>query len=496
MSRFNQSVKNSKVTENHEGETAYKLSPELELYSLSCTSLMQPKFYEKDTEQLDRLRDLIKKCSPEFVVKLAIYAREQMYLRTIPIVLVVELAKIHKGDNLISKATERIIQRADEITEMLAYYQFANNRTELKKLNKLSKQIQIGIANSFHKFNEYKFAKYNRKTEVKLKDALFLCHAKPLNEEEDVLFKKIINDNLSVPYTWETMLSEAGQKGEDKKVIWEELIDSNKVGYMAMLRNLRNMLDAKISNEHMIKVTNFLKRPDNVRNSKQLPFRYFSAYRELEQNASINTDMILGALEEAVKVSIGNVKGLDCNVLIASDVSGSMESTISARSSVELYDIGLLLGQLLKLKSPSSICGFFGDIWKVKRFTGDTPLQNTLRLHECEGEVGYSTNGYKVIEWLLQNKTVMDKVFIFTDCQMWDSYTGSNTFKEYWNQYKQLSPNAKLYLFDLNGYGNTPINTRQNDVYLISGWSEKVFDMLDSIDNGTKNLQAINTIQI
>jgi hypothetical protein len=129
------------------------------------------------------------------------------------------------------------------------YYQLANERTDLKKLNKLSKQIQKGLVKSFNKFDEYQFAKYNRKAEVTLKDALFLVHPKAKDENQQAIFNKIVNDSLETPYTWEVELSVLGQTkfaddAERKAAFknkWEELIFSNKLGYMATLRNLRNI---------------------------------------------------------------------------------------------------------------------------------------------------------------------------------------------------------------------------------------------------------------
>jgi hypothetical protein len=507
MSRFNQSTKTvkSSKTVNAEGAEAYTLTPKLELYSLACTFLGQDKFYEKADKQLKRLVELIKKNDPEFVAKLAVYVREKMYLRTLPLVLSVELAKVHSGDNLVSRAVERVIQRVDELTEILAYYQFSNNRKDVKKLSKLSKQIRLGIANAFNKFDSYQFSKYNRDNEIKLKDALFISHPFPKDNKQENIFKKIVDDTLEVPYTWEVELSRLGQqkfdteeaKAEAVSKKWEELIASNKLGYMATLRNLRNILDAKVSTIYIEKVCQYLSNAKAVRNSKQLPFRFFSAYRELEGNASKHTDKILFALEEAVKISIENIPTLNGDVLIACDVSGSMQTPISAKSKVERYDIGLLLGQLLRLKCENNILGIFGDTFKVKRTTSKELLSNTMRLHDIEGEVGYSTNGYLVIDWLIKNKVVMDKVIMFTDCQMWDSrYGNTQNFADYWRTYKQIAPKAKLILFDMAGYGNTPIDTKTNDVYLIAGWSDKIFDMIEAYENKESAVKEIEAMEI
>ena len=184
----------------------------MELYGAVVTTSLENATYERNKDRLIRIQKLIAKCDATFVAQLAIYARTQMYLRSIPLVLVIELAKTHKGDSLVSNTLYKIILRADEITEALAYYQMTNERTGSKKLNGLSKQVQKGIAKAFTRFDEYQFAKYNRKTEVTLKDALFLTHPKANDEISQSLFNKIVNDSLEVPYTWETELSAIGQK--------------------------------------------------------------------------------------------------------------------------------------------------------------------------------------------------------------------------------------------------------------------------------------------
>jgi len=326
--KFNQKAQGSNTITNYEGEKAYKLSPAMELYSAVVTSSLSDQFYEKNDEKVVRIRDLIAKNDPVFVAKLAVYARKQMNLRSVPLVLAVELAKIHAADQLVSTLISHIIERANEITEILAYYQMANAREGIKKLGKLSKQVQKGLAKAFNKFDEYQFAKYNRATEIKLRDALFLVHPKPKDEAQQAIFDKIVKGELQTPYTWEVELSVLGQKGFDKKeeafkAKWEELIDSEKLGYMAILRNLRNILQAEVSQTHINKVANYIANEKAVLNSKQLPFRFFSAYRELEMVISAQTSILLNALESALQISAANIKGFDenTNVLLACDVS-------------------------------------------------------------------------------------------------------------------------------------------------------------------------------
>jgi len=522
MSKFNKTKKNSNKTINSEDAVAYKMSDELELYTLVCTTVLSNKFYENQVDTVKRLRNLVKKCSPKFVSKLAVYAREKMYLRSVPLVLVVELAKIHTGDNLISKLTQRVVQRVDEITELLSYYQESNNRTDTKKLGKLSNQIKKGIRNVFEsdKFTEYHFSKYNRKTDVRFRDALFLTHPRPSNKEQKKLFSDIANDTLDTACTWETQMSEAGKQDSpatSKKAVWEEMINSKKMGYMATLRNLRNMLQEGVSRECMQKACDYLSNPVAVSNSKQLPFRFLSAYRMLvdsdpcryggsmwdkPENAveSPYLTMVLEALEEAIKLSIQNIPMFDNeNVLIATDVSGSMQHSVSGRSVISLYDIGTVLAMMMHSKCKTSVAGMFGDDWKVVNFPSTDILRNADEIHRRNGEVGYSTNGYKVLKWACNKKNFkFDRIMMFTDCQLWNSsWSDSDTLQGLWNDYhNRVNPDAKLYLFDLNGYGNTPIEVRDNNVVLISGWSDKVFDILAAIDNGKSAIDEVMSIEI
>lgn len=504
--RFNLFQAKKEEQRNFEQEVSYVLTPEMELYTAVVTSALSDQFYEKVDDRLMRLRDLIAKVDPVFVVQLAIYARNEMHLRSIPLVLAVELAKMNSGNNLVQIVVKEVVQRADEITELLAYYQLANERTGTKKLHRLAKQLQKGLAEAFNRFDEYQFAKYNRNTEIKLRDALFLIHPKAKSEEQQGVFNRIAMNELALPYTWETELSALGQvqfvdevaKARAFKLKWEELIASGKLGYMAMLRNLRNIVEAQVSTVYMLQVCKILANEDAVRNSKQLPFRFLAAYHELKFLVSPDVPMLMNALEDAIRISIASLKGFDVNeqILVACDVSGSMQKPISARSKILLYDIGLLLGMLLQSKSKRVITGIFGDRWKVVNMNNGNVLANVDAFYQREGEVGYATNGYKVIEDMLARKVILSKVMFFTDCQMWDS-TGANvSLTLAWKKYKQLAPQAKLYLFDLAGYGQAPISLLENDVYLIAGWSEKVFDVLEAIDKGADALSTIKKIEL
>jgi len=526
--KFNLLNKAKTQVTNYEGAKAFVMSAEMELYTAVVTWSLNDSFYEKNEDRMNRVRALIAKCDPAFVGKLAVYARTKMYMRSVPLVLVTELAKLHSGDNLVARVTDGVIGRADEITELLACYELMNERKGPKKLNRLSKQLQKGLTTAFNRFDEYQFAKYNRDGAIKLRDALFLVHPKAKDELQQVLFNKIVNGTLQTPYTWETELSALGQlsfDSEEAKAMafrakWEELIDSGKLGYMALLRNLRNIQEAGVSYAHFEKVCARLADADEVAKAKQFPFRYLAAYRELinpvvtkvpaqslvkkltalmqGQNKGY-TGELLDALEKAVQASAANIKGFDhdTRVLLACDVSGSMQIPVSAKSKILLYDVGLMLAMLLQSRCKNVEVGMFGDKWKTITAPRNNILGNVQEFYRREGEVGYATNGYLVIKDILQRRVEIDKVFLFTDAQLWNSNNTADHIQNLWLRYKaEVSPNANLYLFDLKGYGQAPLQILRNNVYLIAGWSDKVFEVLAALENGGSALDAINNIEL
>ncbi|MCD0488487.1 TROVE domain-containing protein [Pedobacter sp. MC2016-14] len=512
---------------NYEGAKSFTLTPEMELYTAVVTWGLNDSFYEKNEARLARLQKLISDCDPIFVGKLAVYTRTKMYMRSVPMVLTTELAKRHAGDNLVAKVTEGVVNRADEITELLACYELLNERSGTKRLNRLSKQLQKGLSAAFNSFDEYQFAKYNRDGTIKLRDALFLVHPKAKDDAQQMLFNKIVNGTLQTPYTWETELSALGQLNYDSNEAkaaafckkWEELIDSGKLGYMALLRNLRNIQEAGISYPHFQKVCSRLSDSEQVAKAKQFPFRYLAAYRELITTGTYlpikglpkklsalllghngYTGELLDTLEKAVQASAANIKGFDheTRVLLACDVSGSMQTPVSAKSKVLLYDVGLMLAMLLQSRCKNVEVGMFGDTWKTISLPRNTILGNIQEFYRREGEVGYATNGYLVIKDILSRKMKMDKVMLFTDCQLYNtSPTTGEHIHALWLRYKaEVAQEAKLYLFDLKGYAQVPLQVLKNDVYLIAGWSDKVFEVLAALENGGSTLDAINKMEL
>lgn len=265
---------------------------------LSCL-LWESTFYESGVSIADRITDLAARCTRQEVADLAVEARTEHGLRHAPLLLLLDL--VRRGGTGVADAIFNTITRADEVTELLALYWRDGKRP-------LSKQLKLGLARALGKFNEYQLAKYDRNNSaVRLRDVLFLTHAKPKDDEQAALFERLANNDLTTPDTWEVGLSTGG----DKKETFTRLIEEGKLGYMALLRNLRNMEEAGVNPKLIRQAIRERKGARWV-----FPFRYTAAAR----HAPRYERDIDAALIEAVMEG-GKLEGTT-NVLV--DVSGSM----------------------------------------------------------------------------------------------------------------------------------------------------------------------------
>jgi len=309
----------------HEGAPAYlHLTPEQQLRRsvMSCL-LWESEFYEDGVTIADRILATAKQCSPTVVANLAIEARTKFNLRHVPLLLLIALAEIGRGTRLVSETIEKTIQRADEPGELLAMYWNPKKRP-------IAAQIKKGLATAIRKFNAYSLAKYDRDAKVKLRDVLFLVHAKPQDEEQAAVWKKLIDGTLESPDTWEVALS----AGADKKETWERLLREQKLGYLALLRNLRNMAQVNVDSGLIRDALLARKGAQRV-----LPFRYVAAARACPQ--------LEPTIDTALSEAIAELPVLPGKTAILVDVSRSMDDRLSAKSDMTRVDAAAALASIL-----------------------------------------------------------------------------------------------------------------------------------------------------
>src|SRR5262249_23443803 len=199
-----------------------------------------------------------------------------------------------------------------------------------------------GLARAVTKFDAYQLAKYNRESTVKLRDVLFLCHAKPKNAEQAATWKKLVENTLESPDTWEVALS----AGKDKRETWERLLREGKVGGMAVLRNLRLMLAAGVAPKLVAEG-----RDKGI--VRALPFRFVTAAHhapKLEQ-----------AIEKAMLEGIVGLEKLPGLTGLVVDVSGSMNYRLAKIGETARMDAAAGLAILLREKAQELRVATFSD---------------------------------------------------------------------------------------------------------------------------------------
>ncbi|HTW80119.1 MAG TPA: hypothetical protein VME23_11290 [Terracidiphilus sp.] len=227
-----------KIPRTHEGAKARVITSEQALRRtvLSCM-LWEGEFYEDGVQIAGRIHELVPKVEAEKVAALAVEARERMKLRHAPLLLVREMARYATHRGFVADTLMRVIQRADELSEFVAIY-WAGGRQPL------SAQVKKGLAAAFGKFDEYALAKYDRAGAVRLRDVLFLSHARPASEAQAELWKRLAENQLATPDTWEVALSAAG-RGEKAEVreaarreVWERLLAERNLGALHASKQL------------------------------------------------------------------------------------------------------------------------------------------------------------------------------------------------------------------------------------------------------------------
>jgi hypothetical protein len=384
-----------------EGGVASHLSPidQLKRTVLACL-LWESGFYESGEQVADRIKRLVPLCSPHDVAALAVEAREKQRLRHAPLKLVRELARDSKRcpEGLVADTLARVIQRADELPEFLAMYWNGDGKKPI------AKQVKKGLARAFQKFDEYQLAKYNRDNAIKLRDVLFMVHAKPRDEAQAALWKRLVDGQLAEPDTWEVALS----AGSDKKETFERLIREGKLGYMALLRNLRNMQAAEVDSALVFKAL-----ADGAEKAKALPFRYVAAARAVPAWE--------GAIDQAMQASMQGMDRLLGSTVVLVDVSGSMNTKLSEKSDLTRMDAAAALAVLVRgIATECRVFTFSNAVAEVPPRSGMALMDAVIRSQPHGGTyLGGALEALKT-----QAKVRADRLIIITDEQSADSVGG------------------------------------------------------------------------
>lgn len=462
MARVNVGRGSTMAGTTHEGAPARALTPEQELRrSVLACLLWEDGFYEDGASIAERIAGLVPKVPGERVAALAVEARSKMYLRHAPLFLVREMARHPSHLPYVRATLASVIQRADELSEFLAIYW-------KDKKQPLAKSVQRGLADAFPKFNAYQLAKYNRDAPVKLRDALFLSHARPTDprgtvshpapdaksrgaarrhvEGQGAIWKQLVDGTLPTPDTWEVAISACGKDAAKKQAAWTRLLTEHKLGAFALIRNLRNLQKSGV-NDQLIRQALAAMRPDKI-----LPFRFLAALRYAPQFAA--------ELESAMLRNLADVEPFAGMTVVLVDGSGSMEAAISARSEMTRHDAAL--GVAIAARELSESCRVFA--YSTKHV--ELPAYRGLALGEairhavpCD-----ATFMGAAVTWINQHVDY-DRIIVITDEQSHDEVPG---------------PKGTGFVINVAmhkpGVGYGPWQH-------IDGWSDRVLDFVRAVES-------------
>ncbi len=434
----------------HEGAPTAKITAEQALRRsvLSCM-LWEGEFYEDGVQIAGRIRELVPQVDAEKVAALAVEARVQMKLRHAPLLLVREMARLATHRSLVAETLTRVIQRADELSEFVAIYWAAGRQP-------LSAQVKKGLAAAFCKFDEYALAKYDRAGAVRLRDVLFLSHARPIDEAQAALWKRLAENELATPDTWEVALSATGRDGQHKREAWERLLTERKLGALALLRNLRNMQQANVSEELVLAALGSMKT-DRV-----LPFRFLAAARNAPQWEQALEVAMFRALE-------GRSAKLPGHTVLLVDVSGSMEALISHHSAMQRVDAAYGLAILLREIGEKVTVYTFSNEAKLVAARRGMALRDALEHSQPHGGT-YLGKAIGQVEADCRNG--YDRMVVITDEQSHDQVP---------------APRGRGYVINVasnrNGVGYGAWTH-------VDGWSEALVDFVAELESVDGDLRA------
>jgi len=499
--KYNEKTEGKSREINYMGTNAYRLDNRTRLLNIVGTTFVaEPTYYE-----LDDVKEIIEMCQKdksEFILQLAAYARNELYLRSAPTLLLVIAANINETKPLVRKYATKIIKRVDQMTEALAM--------QLALFGKpIPNSLKKAIASAFITFDEYQLGKYRAEgKKVTLKDVVKLCHPAAYKKEGLDLAKKIIDETLATPYTWETEMST--KPNEDRGKLWDELISSNRLGYMATLRNLRNMIKYRVTK--ISEVANYISNEKAVAHSKQFPHRYLSAHQMLKEYLEKKEEGIvfekdelpiekietlLAAINKATVIAANkNIPKLQGKTAILVDNSGSArgdsggQSKISHKSIRTMADVGNLLGLLFWYVSDDTYFAVFGDKLLQVDLDRHAPfLDNFEAVNELGNKAGRCTEQgvFTFLKNIIHDKVHVDRLIVCSDLQIGDGRnyaygldrfeTSIETVPKLVQKYREeVNPDFMYYSVCFKGYGNDVVMGEKK--VLISGFSEGILKFI------------------
>lgn len=477
MGGFNKIKENKPNARSYEGGAVYEKSPIDEWMNMLFSSFLEKGFYESAETQQKRFIELTDKVAEAygyaFVAKCAVFARNDLGMRSIS-----QLTAAWLNDKSFENKRAfycAFCHRPDDMAELFAAVDFLGGRR--------SHALVRGCGDYLSKLSSYSLGKYKLASRnYNMFDLINITHATSAAIDD---YKHGL---LTTPDTWEVKISTAASE-TDRNAEWIRLVEERKLGYMALIRNLNNILDAGVTEGWVRKyLVPQLTSEVAIFGSMIFPYRIYTAYKNLKvKNLSVIT-----ALSNAFKIAVANTPEFLGNTAVVLDVSGSMDQAISARSNITIKEAGACFAVSLFLSNPLTTIVKFGSY--AREVHNLNPLENVFDLIEklCSNDMcGWSTNLIPAVE-ILGSKRQYDRIFLISDMQVFDGYhswSDNSAVKAY---HKYLG-NTPCYSFDLGNY-HTQALSKYDHIRYVTTLSDQVFKFIDLLESGEDLVSYINSV--
>ena len=502
MSKYNETKTITATVTTHQGGQGFQHKPEHELMSLLANGISNT-FYEKETDQDKRLVNAIQQVDPELVAKMLVYTRAVLGQRSVThrgaVALLSNLTGKEWGKFLFSKRDRRanfggLIYRLDDMLEITACY-FAHNPGK-----PLPNALRKGFKSVLENSDEYSLAKYQGKDKkVSLVDLVNLVRPKPQGKEQEELFKKLMTGGLKQFNTVEDKNTKAGQDvaakvkageldeeqakvelSKAKEDNFKGLIEDKIIGYLALLRNLRNIL-LNTKDQQLIKDTcTALTNQTMIQKSLVFPHQIDLALEVLidEFKMSVSSDFVT-ALNSAYELAIPNLSEIGAvgKTAVVFDSSGSMTTKIEIgkgkNGSQGAIDKASLIAATLAKGIKADVYTFDTSCRVVNYNPSDSI--NTIKNNFRHGALGGGTDFGCIFNALNQH---YDRVFIISDMQGSDDISRASSFQAYKSQFGE----PYIYCINLCGYATTMFNPNNKKIAQIFGYSAEIYEIIKKVE--------------
>lgn len=542
MGKYNKKSEAVKPTvTNCMGEMAYALTAKEELVSTVLTTFLGDSYYEKETEIVKRITSKLAEVDPLFAAKLALYARQQANMRSVTHLIAATIAPRLTGLEWSGRFYNKIVVRPDDMSEIVSCY--ANmNKMDLKKIRRIPNSVKRGFKKALERLDAYQIDKYKMNNrQVTMIDLVNLFHPKPTQKNNEAYKNLLTGKSLAGLYTTKVLEKEMSKAGQNKtsqadvdaaksEAIADVLDNVAGMPIMNLLRNLRNIIT--MAPDKVDEACRQLRIREKILKSRLLPFRFATAYAEIEKlsnrtttsiafekdGSDINTlkKKVLDAIEDALQIACENIPTLEGNVAILVDHSGSCRgdgggsSRVSAFSKTTTAMIGNLFASMLAWKQDNVYIGLFGDKLINVPINRD---QKLLDFNKQSFNMGAKCGGateqgiYDFFSLAINEKKKIDNVVVFSDCQIgsngstpwyglsWD--TKSAKFQQLIKDFKKINPLCNIIAVDLRQTKGDNVFHKSQRIMNIAGWSDKIFEVITSNAKGYDAIiKEIESIEI